>query len=61
LRFSIFNLLFFFAMAAWAKIAVEAKYSGGTGEPNNPYQIGSVDDLLALAADTNDYNQCFIV
>jgi hypothetical protein len=38
-----------------------AEYSGGTGEPNNHYQIASADDLLVLAADTNDYNQCFII
>ena len=36
-------------------------YSGGTGEPNTPYQIATKADLLALAADTNDYNQCFIL
>jgi hypothetical protein len=40
---------------------VEAKYSGGTGEPNEPYQIGKVADLLTLAADTNDYNKCFVL
>ncbi|MGA2679208.1 MAG: GLUG motif-containing protein [Sedimentisphaerales bacterium] len=36
-------------------------YSGGTGEPSNPYQIANKDDLLVLAADANDYNQCFIL
>jgi len=36
-------------------------YSGGTGEPNNPYQIADTNDLLALAADTNDYSKCFIL
>jgi hypothetical protein len=36
-------------------------YSGGTGEPNNPYQIADVNDLLALAGTTADYNKCFIV
>ncbi len=36
-------------------------YSGGTGEPNDPYQIASKADLLALAADTNDYSKCFIL
>ncbi len=36
-------------------------YSGGTGEPNNPYQIVTKADLLALAADTNDYSKCFIL
>ena len=38
-----------------------AKYSGGSGEPNDPYQIADVTDLLILAADTNDYNKCFIL
>ncbi|MBN1788706.1 MAG: hypothetical protein JW806_09995, partial [Sedimentisphaerales bacterium] len=37
------------------------KYSGGTGEPNDPYQIADVNDLLQLAADTNDYDKCFIL
>lgn len=37
-----------------------AKYSGGSGAPNNPYQIANVADLMTLANDTNDYNKCFI-
>ena len=37
------------------------KYSGGTGEPNNPYQIATKADLLVLAADANDYGKCFIL
>ena len=37
------------------------KYSGGTGEPNTPYQIADANDLLALAVDMNDYNKCFIL
>ena len=41
--------------------SVFAKYSGGTGEPNTPYQIADVNDLLTLANDANDYNQCFIL
>jgi hypothetical protein len=36
-------------------------YSGGTGEPNNPYQIATNADLLALAANTGDYGKCFIL
>jgi hypothetical protein len=38
-----------------------AKYSGGTGEPNTPYQIASSSDLLLLASDINDYNKCFVL
>jgi hypothetical protein len=37
-----------------------AKYSGGSGEPNDPYQIATAEDLYALADDVNDYNKCFI-
>jgi hypothetical protein len=36
-------------------------YSGGSGDPNDPYQIADVNDLLALGADTNDYAKCFIM
>lgn len=38
-----------------------AKYSGGSGEPNNPYQISTADDLLTLTADTNDYGKSFVL
>jgi len=38
-----------------------AKYSGGTGDANDPYQIADVNDLLTLANDANDYNKCFIM
>jgi hypothetical protein len=36
-------------------------YSGGTGTAEDPYQIADVNDLLALAADANDYGKCFIL
>ena len=36
-------------------------YSGGTGESNDPYQIGDVNDLLELAADDPNYDKCFIL
>jgi hypothetical protein len=38
-----------------------AKYSGGSGEPNDPYRIATADDLLTLADDANDNNDCFIL
>jgi hypothetical protein len=38
-----------------------AKYSGGIGEPDNPYQIATKANLLQLAADMNDYGGCFIL
>jgi len=36
-------------------------YSGGIGEPNNPYKIAAKADLLALADNTADYDKCFIL
>ena len=38
-----------------------AKYSGGTGEPNDPYQITTAADLIALGETPNDYNKHFIL
>ena len=39
----------------------EAKYSGGTGEPNDPYQIAEANDLLDLSGTATDYDKCFIL
>lgn len=36
-------------------------YSGGSGTPEDPYQIATKADLLALAGTTTDYNKCFIM
>ncbi len=38
-----------------------AKYSGGTGEPNDPYQIATAADLIALGEEPNDYDKHFIL
>lgn len=36
-------------------------YSGGNGTAEDPYQIATKADLLALAGTTTDYNKCFIL
>lgn len=38
-----------------------AKYSGGTGEPNDPYQIATAGDLIALGETPDDYDKHFIL
>jgi len=38
-----------------------AKYSGGTGEPNDPYQIATAQDLIALGETPGDYDKHFIL
>ncbi|MBN2457363.1 MAG: hypothetical protein JXB29_12650 [Sedimentisphaerales bacterium] len=39
---------------------VQAKYSGGTGEPNNPYRIATADDLNDIGNHMEDFNKCFL-
>ncbi len=39
----------------------QRKYSGGTGEPNDPYQIATAADLIALGNEPNDYDKHFIL
>jgi hypothetical protein len=36
-------------------------YSGGSGTPEDPYQIANKEDLLTLAGTTADYSKCFIL
>jgi len=41
--------------------AAQAKYSGGTGEPNDPYQIATAEDLMLLGETPEDYDKHFIL
>jgi len=38
-----------------------AKYSGGTGEPNDPYKIANAEDLNAVGNHQEDWDRCFIL
>jgi hypothetical protein len=38
-----------------------AKYSGGTGEPNNPYRISTPEDLNDIGNHFEDYNSHFVM
>ena len=42
-------------------LPANAKYSGGTGEPNDPYQIATAADLIALGETPADYDKHFIL
>jgi len=41
--------------------AMVSAYSGGTGEPNNPYQIADANDLIQLGNDPCNYDKCFVL
>jgi hypothetical protein len=50
------------AITVWMiSLPAQAKYSGGTGEPNDPYQIGTAADLISLGEDPNDYKKQFVL
>ncbi len=38
-----------------------AQYSGGTGEPNDPYRIATAEDLMLLGETPADYDEHFIL
>jgi hypothetical protein len=40
---------------------IQAKYGGGTGEPNDPYQINTAEDFMLLGESTGDYDKHFIL
>ena len=44
----------------WVLLAVEmvgandvGRFAGGTGEPNDPYQIATADQLISIGSDPN--------
>jgi hypothetical protein len=44
-----------------ATAVVEAKYSGGTGEPNNPYRIATAEDLNNIGNYEEDWDKHFVL
>ena len=42
-------------------LPAQAKYSGGTGEPNDPYQIATAADLILLGESPGDYDKHFLL
>jgi hypothetical protein len=42
-------------------LPAQAKYSGGSGTTDDPYQIAEVNDLILLGARTEDYGKHFIL
>ena len=53
-------------MSAWiweteTCVDPNSKYAGGTGEPNDPYQIATAEDLMLLGESPEDYDKHFIL
>jgi len=46
----------------WSELFnTDVKYGGGTGEPNDPYQIATAEDLMLLGDNPEDYDKHFIM
>ena len=48
-------------VAFFLSLPAHAKYSGGRGEPNDPYQIATAADLIALGETPQDHGKHFIL
>jgi len=55
------NVLAIIATVLLFIIPVHAKYSGGTGTPDDQYQIATAEDLIALGETPEDYDKHFIL
>jgi hypothetical protein len=42
-------------------LPAQAKYSGGTGEPNNPYQIANANDMNEIGTHPEDWGSHFLL
>ncbi len=48
-------------MLYFSGLTAQAQYGGGTGEPNDPYQIATVEDLLSIGNDPNLLDKHYIL
>lgn len=56
-----YSILVSLIIALLAGAAANAKYSGGTGDPNDPYQIATAEDLNDIGNYEEDWNKHFIL
>ncbi|MHC4462224.1 MAG: GLUG motif-containing protein [Planctomycetota bacterium] len=53
--------LFVLLAISFSALPAQAKYGGGTGEPNDPYLIYDANQMNAIGADTNDWGSHFML
>jgi len=56
-----FTVLVVFLLAVCSGWVLAGTYSGGTGEPNDPYRIATAEDMQAIGANPNDWDKHFIL
>lgn len=56
-----FTVLIVFLLGVCPGWALAGTYSGGMGEPNDPYRIATAEDMQAIGADPNDWDKHFVL
>jgi hypothetical protein len=56
-----YSILVSLIIALLAGTAADAKYSGGSGEPNDPYQIATAENLNDIGNHLEDFDKHFIL
>ena len=57
----ILRTIYFLIAVCLFSLPAYAKYSGGSGLANNPYQIATATDLILLGENRGDYDKHFIL
>lgn len=55
------SILLLAMVVLWIGSATDAKYSGGTGDPSDPYQIATPEDLNDIGNHLEDFDKHFIL
>lgn len=53
--------IFVLLAISFSALPAQAKYGGGTGEPNDPYLIFDANQMNAIGADQNDWDNHFLL
>ena len=56
-----YMLISVFLLTAFSGNLLASTYSGGAGEPNDPYQISSANDMNEIGTHPEDWNDCFVL
>ncbi|MGD8786287.1 MAG: GLUG motif-containing protein, partial [Phycisphaerales bacterium] len=57
----ILRMFYLMIVVCLFSLPAHAKYGGGTGEPNDPYEIATAEELILLSESPEDYDKYFIL
>lgn len=61
MRNALFSLIFSCGLAVSTTFAYDWSTNPGTGDPNDPYQISTPEQLMAIGSDPNLLDKCFML